>query len=119
MNTFFYLVAIEPNGGNGIFFECAVGDGLDESGLAGVLEPDDGYFEFLIEEFGLEPAHDFIEESHHGFPSDNRILIYIIRPAPKITHRIRGRQNWQQGVRNPIIVWQAVGCILIIKDSIT
>ena len=42
--TFFDFVMVESDGGNGILVVGAVSDGLDERGLARVLQSDDGDF---------------------------------------------------------------------------
>lgn len=56
---------VESDGGNGILIVGAVSDGLDECGLACVLQSDDGDFQFLAEELALDPIQNFINKSHH------------------------------------------------------
>ena len=58
-------MVVESNGGNGVLIEGAVGDGLDECGLAGVLQSDDGDLELLAEEGALDPIQDLIDKAQH------------------------------------------------------
>jgi hypothetical protein len=62
-------MVIEANCGDGVLFECAIGDRFYKGGFAGILEADDGDFEFFVEEFGLDPGKDFVDEGKHLFES--------------------------------------------------
>lgn len=63
--TLFDLVVVESNGGDGVLIEGAIGDSLDECGLAGVLQSDNSDFELLAEEGALDPIQDLIEKAQH------------------------------------------------------
>ncbi len=60
---------VEANCGDGVLFEGAIGDRFYECGFAGILQADDGNFEFFVEEFGLDPGKDFVYEGKHWFGS--------------------------------------------------
>ena len=64
-STFFDLMMVEANGGDGVLVEGAVGDSFDKGGFACILKSDDGDFEFLIEKPAFDPIDDFIEEANH------------------------------------------------------
>lgn len=58
-------MVVESDGRNGVLVEGAVSDGLDEGGLAGVLQSDDGDLELLAEEGALDPVQDLIDKAQH------------------------------------------------------
>jgi hypothetical protein len=59
-------MVVESDGGDGIFVEGAVGDGLDEGSFACVLQSDYCDFEFLVEKLALDPIENLIEKSEHS-----------------------------------------------------
>lgn len=67
MVTFFDLMVVESDGWDGVLFEGAISDGLDEGGFACILETDDGDFELLVKEFGFDPGEYFIYKAKHLF----------------------------------------------------
>lgn len=58
-------MVVESYGGDGVFVEGAVGDGLDQRGLARVLQSHDGDLELLAEEGALDPVQNLIEKAQH------------------------------------------------------
>ena len=58
-------MVVESYGGDGVLIEGAIGDGLDEGGLAGILQSDDGDLELFAEEGALDPIQDLIEKAQH------------------------------------------------------
>lgn len=49
-------MVIEANCWYGILLKGAISHRFDKSGFTSILQADDGNFELLIEEFGLEPS---------------------------------------------------------------
>jgi hypothetical protein len=58
---------VETNSRNCILLKGPIGNRFDESGFARILKSDDGNLEFLVEEFGLDPGQDFIDEREHFY----------------------------------------------------
>ena len=79
MVTFFDLMVIETDGGNGIFVESAVSDGFDEGSFAGVLQSDNCHFEFFVEKFAFDPIENFIEKSEH-FTKCYKVTMSVLTP---------------------------------------
>lgn len=58
-------MVIESDRRNGVLVEGAVGDGLDQRGLACVLQSDDGDLELFAEEGALDPVQNLIDKAQH------------------------------------------------------
>lgn len=59
------LSHIESNGGNHVFGVLTGSDEIDEGGLAGVLQTDQGQFHFFFPEQTLEPVENALNEGEH------------------------------------------------------
>ena len=60
------LAHVESHRGDHVFVEVARCDDVDEGGLAGVLQPDEGQLHLLLPEEGLEPLEQAVYHGQHG-----------------------------------------------------
>ena len=70
------LAHVESHRGNHVLVKVTRGDDVNEGGLAGMLQPDEGQLHLLFPEERLEPLEQAVYHSKHGEAGFGSLLLF-------------------------------------------